>query len=308
VKNRKLWQVSVTVAREAEEATAALLERLFGQATAVYAADGAPVSVITVYTPQNTEQVTAKRAALQAGLKFLGTCGLEVTPARITVRKVRRDDWATSWKKYFKTIEVGASLLIRPSWSKRKPRPGQKVVTLDPGLSFGTGQHPTTAFCLEALVGTRQNGQAQAFLDIGTGSGILAIAAAKLGYAPVRAFDNDPTAVRVALANARKNRAIDQLHITRQDLTRLPATGRFCYDLICANLVHDLLIGEKTRILSRLRPGGNLVLAGILTCQFAEVRKAYEHAGLRLQRTRVEREWQSGVFEQGQVALFDHPE
>jgi ribosomal protein L11 methyltransferase len=296
MKSQGLWQVSVTVAREAEEAVAELLERLFGQSASVYSAEGATVSTATVYCRQKAEQVLSKRAALRAGLTFLSNCELNVAPGKITVRRVPREDWSTSWKKYFKTIEVGSTLLIRPSWSRRRARPGQGVVILDPGLSFGTGQHPTTAFCLAELAKTRKNGQAQSFLDMGTGSGILAIAAVKLGYQPVRAFDNDPIAVRIARANARKNRVADRLSITRQDLTQVPAQGRFQYDVICANLVHDLLIDEAGRVLNRLRPGGRLVLAGILTSQFWGVKAVYERLGLRMQRSRVEREWQSGVF------------
>jgi ribosomal protein L11 methyltransferase len=293
---KPLWQVSVTVARETEEAASALLERLFGQPASVYAAEERSVSVVTIYSQQPPAQVLAKREELQEGLKFIANCDLQTNPGTVLVRKVPREDWATSWKKYFKTIEVGSALLIRPSWSKRHARPGQSVVTLDPGLSFGTGQHPTTAFCLEELVRTRKSGQPQSFLDIGTGSGILSIAAVKLRYQPVRAFDNDPTAVRVARANARKNRIMSRLSITRQDLTQAPVTGRFQYDLICANLVHDLLIGQAERLLHRLKPGAKLVLAGILRSQFAEVRATYERAGLRMQRSRAQREWQSGCF------------
>ena len=138
---------------------------------------------------------------------------------------MRREDWAESWKRHFKPIEIGDALLVKPSWSKRRPRKNQAVVILDPGLSFGTGQHPTTAFCLREIVRlklakergrlarefkTRHHADEpsalQSFLDIGTGSGILAIAAAKLGYQPVHAFDFDAEAVRIARANARANR------------------------------------------------------------------------------------------------------
>src|SRR5262249_14377182 len=159
-------------------------------------------------------------------------CQLQLGPAKIVIKKVARDDWAQSWKKYFKVIEVGSALLIRPSWSKRRPRNGQALITLDPGLSFGTGQHPTTSFCLEQIVCSRRLGQAKSFLDIGTGSGILAIAAAKLGYAPVHAFDFDATAVRVAKANFRKNQVQPYIKISRADLTRIPLRSQQKYDLV----------------------------------------------------------------------------
>ncbi len=150
---------------------------------------------------------------------------------------MKREDWAESWKRHFKPIEIRVkarpsaarqsasqppSLLVKPSWSRRRAAKNQAVVILDPGLSFGTGQHPTTAFCLHEIARCRQPGTAQSFLDIGTGSGILAIAAAKLGYAPVQAFDFDPESVRVAGDNARKNRVTGRLKLTRGDLAKLP--------------------------------------------------------------------------------------
>lgn len=134
------------------------------------------------------------------------------------------------------------------------------------------------------------------FLDIGTGSGILAIAAAKLGYTPVRCFDFDPESVRVAKENAAQNGVAHLVKPVRQDLTKLPAASATRYDVVCANLIYDLLIAERERILARLRPDGVLVLAGILETQFARVTRAYQQAGMQLVATEVEKEWQSGAF------------
>ena len=171
---------------------------------------------------------------------------------------------------------------------------------LDPGLSFGTGNHPTTAFCLRALADARRPGSKQAFLDIGTGSGILAIAAAKLGYAPVRAVDFDPEAVRIARENARRNRV--QISITRRDITQWPAReGRENYGVVCANLTADLLLAESKQIVARLQPDGRLVLAGILRGQFPEIEKAYRRLGLRLAQGAVVNEWWSGMFAVGGI-------
>ena len=153
------------------------------------------------------------------------------------------------------------------------------MVVLDPGLSFGTGQHPTTAFCLRQLVARRRPGEAQSCLDIGTGSGILAIAAAKLGYAPVDAFDFDPEAVRIARANARRNGVAARIRFSRQDLTKLPRRSARKYSLVCANLISSLLLAERERILARLQPDGVLVVAGILKEEFAQVQ-----SGLRSRR------------------------
>jgi ribosomal protein L11 methyltransferase len=170
------------------------------------------------------------------------------------------------------------------------------LVVLDPGLSFGTGQHPTTEFCLREIVRCRKSGMHQLFLDIGTGSGILAIAAAKLGYKPVRAFDFDPEAVRVAQANASVNGVHKKIRIERGDVAKLPEKPKEQFDLVCANLISNLLIGERRKIAAQLKPGGTLVLAGILKAEFLEVQKEFESLGLKLVSARSKREWRSGSF------------
>jgi ribosomal protein L11 methyltransferase len=171
------------------------------------------------------------------------------------------------------------------------------VVVLDPGLSFGTGQHPTTRFCLECLVEARQGGLARSVLDIGTGSGILAIAAAKLGFAPVSGFDNDPDAVRIAQRNAARNRVAGKLRLTRQELAA--AKGLRPANVVCANLVSELLLAEKHRIRRLVRPGGILVLAGILNSQFKGVELAFTSIGFTLTRRQREGEWTSGALVRG---------
>jgi ribosomal protein L11 methyltransferase len=242
---------------------------------------------------------------MAARLAQIKKCGLKIGPGKITIAKVRREDWAESWKRHFKPIEIGDALLVKPSWSKRRPRKNQAVVILDPGLSFGTGQHPTTAFCLHQIVAavcdrrsrrSQSTAASKSFLDIGTGSGILAIAAAKLGYQPVHAFDFDVEAVRVARANARANHVRSSLKIEHGDVSKLPLCPARKYDLICANLISDLLIAEKCRIAAQLNRGGTLVLAGILKTEFPLVQKAFAQLGLKLVCRRIGKEWRSGSF------------
>jgi ribosomal protein L11 methyltransferase len=138
--------------------------------------------------------------------------------------------------------------------------------------------------------------RSRAFLDVGTGSGILAIAAAKLGYTPVHAFDYDPQSVRVAKANARTNHVARQIKLTRADLTKLPRRSANQYDVVCANLLADLLIAERDRLLARVKPDGVLVVAGILKGEFREVQSAYEAAGWALVASKAQKEWRSGTF------------
>jgi ribosomal protein L11 methyltransferase len=293
---RELWSVSVATSPEAEEAMAELLERTFGSSASSYTDLETGVTTVTVYLPHQPGWRVPAPAGFRAALELIRGRGLKVGRARVLVKRVRWEDWAESWKRHFKPLTIGSSLLIQPSWCRRRARPGQAMVVLDPGLSFGTGQHPTTGFCLRQLATRRRPGQAQSFLDLGTGSGILAIAAAKLGYAPVEALDFDADAVRIARTNARKNRVADRILFQQQDVTRLAHRSKTKYSVVCANLLTDLLLAERDRILARLDPAGVLVLAGILRTEFARVRRAYERAGVRLAASRTEREWRSGAF------------
>ncbi|MFM1769043.1 MAG: hypothetical protein RJA22_1572 [Verrucomicrobiota bacterium] len=297
MKRTPLWKISVPVTPDTEDAAAALLGDLLGTPASVYQDVRTGRAAASVYLDEPSHWTEAVRARLEAGLAGLVRGGLVRVAPRLRVERLRREDWAESWKRHFKPMEFGDALLVKPSWSRRRPRRTQQVVILDPGLSFGTGQHPTTRFCLEQVVNRRPApGDSRSLLDIGTGSGILAIAAAKLGYRPVEAFDFDPESVRVAAANARQNQVRRRLALACRDLTSLPKVVVQKHDVVCANLMADLLIQERDRILARLRPGGTLVLAGILTRQFAAVRQAYAKTGLRLIASRREMEWKSGAF------------
>lgn len=291
-----LRQIAVTVQPEADEEVATLLEREFGQTPASYHDLATGLTTVSVYWGLPAAEVAETRAVLRDGLREIAEGGLNVAPGRISIRKVPPQDWSESWKRHFRPMDLGPRLLVKPTWSRRLPRPGQSVVLLDPGLSFGTGQHATTRFCLEQVVALRKSGQSQSLLDAGMGSGILAIAAAKLGYAPIKAFDFDAEAVRIARENCVLNDVAAKVEVSEADLTRLPRRSREQFDVVCANLMYDLLIAERDRLLARLKPGGTLVLAGILETQFAQVETAFRAAGLRRLRARTDREWRSGSF------------
>ncbi len=295
-------QISIVTTWEAEEPISALLERIFNATPSIYSNIEQGHSVVTLYAKAPVRALKQRHAEIAHGFAELQEIGLNLGSAEIVVRKVPREDWSESWKKYFKTIEIGSALMIKPSWSKQRPKAGQAVVVLDPGLSFGTGQHATTSFCLREIVAAaRKAPRPLSLLDAGCGSGILAISAAKLGYRNVEAFDFDPVAVRIAQKNCRTNRVDQRVNTTRKDLTKIPLQSRKRFDVICANLISDLLISEKDRLLNRLAPDGTIVLAGILETEFGKVRAHYESAGLLLVRSKVEREWQSGSFRRDTV-------
>lgn len=297
-----LLQVSVTVPVEAEEPVAALLERLFGQAPALYTDEETLQTEASVFLEAARPFSARRRARLDRALARLHAAGWLPRRGRVRLRRVPHRHWAEAWKRHFRPLEIAGRLLVLPTWSRRRPRPGQVEVRLDPGLSFGTGQHPTTAFCLEQIVRLApepRGGPPRSLLDLGTGSGVLALAAAQLGYAPVEAFDLDPDAVRSARANAALNGLADRIRITRRDLRRLPPRPERQFDVVCANLLADLLLAERDRLTARVAPGGTLVLAGILVAEFRGVRAAYAAAGWRVVRARTVGEWRSGAFQRG---------
>ncbi|HEY4952465.1 MAG TPA: 50S ribosomal protein L11 methyltransferase [Verrucomicrobiae bacterium] len=295
MKNRPLWRVSVVTTLEAEDAVTELLGATLGRSASSYFNVETGASVVSVYASEKPLS-RAVGKEISTGLKRIRNCGLKIGAGKIRIAKIRREDWAESWKRHFQPIAIGDALLVKPSWSKKRPRKDQEVVILDPGLSFGTGQHATTSFCLGEIVKRRSPAGEKSLLDLGTGSGILAIAAAKLGYQPVQAIDFDPEAVRIARANARGNGVRNKIKIARGDVTKLSPRPQEQFDLVCANLISNLLIAERKRIVAQLRRGGFLVLAGILRSEFWEVQKAFAALGLQLFRCKIGKEWRSGSF------------
>lgn len=290
-----VWKISVATTPEAEEAVGELLSGHFRAPASSYTSLERPEAVVSVYLAKKPKKLAATRSTLRRRFKGLEECGLQPGSCAVTATRVTK--WAESWKHHFKPIDAGP-VLVRPGWSRRRPRPGQVEVVLDPGLAFGTGQHPTTAFCLRQLALSRRRDRPQSLLDLGTGSGILAIAGARLGYAPVVGLDFDPAAIRIAQANARRNKVNARLRLAKSDVRRLNRRPRRRFDLICANLLADLLIEQRDRILAQLKPGGLLLLAGILKMEFHKVQSAYQAAGMVLVTRRTEREWCSASFRQ----------
>jgi ribosomal protein L11 methyltransferase len=294
--NKNLWRLSVTTTFEAEDAVAELLGAIFSQSVSSHFNVQTQTSIVSVFGAQKIILSREGREKIREGLQKIKNCGLKIGAGKIKIAKVRREDWAESWKRHFKAIQIGDRLLVRPSWIKKHPRKNQAMVILDPGLSFGTGQHATTSFCLHEIARRQKIGTTQSFLDIGTGSGILAIAAAKLNFDRVRAFDFDPESVRIARANARMNQVGKKIKITREDVAKLSVRPKIKFDLVCANLISNLLIAERRRMVAQLNRGGILVLAGILKSEFSQVQTAFGDLGLKLIASKAEKEWRSGSF------------
>jgi len=301
VTTREAWvEIAVEIPAASEELVETLLGTRFGVSPAIYHNLKTGRSRVSIYLanprPGKGMFGTKVMSRLRLELRRWVGEGAITGPLRMRVAGVRKENWAESWKKHFKPFVAGGKLLVRPSWSIRRPRVGQVGVVLDPGLSFGTGQHATTRYCLEQIVSLRRPLAKQSFLDLGTGTGILAIAAAKLGYGPVEAMDFDPACVENAKANARRNRVEARVAVSWGDVQRLPLRPSRRFEVVCANLIDDLLVTQARRLAVRVAPGGDLVVAGILRRQFAAVRQALESYGLVFKHEKSEGEWTSGRF------------
>lgn len=250
------------------------------------------------------EAYDADRAAMELRARELAdlATSLDGRIHAAEVTTVAPEDWTEAWKRFFHTTRVSKRIIVHPSWEPIDAQPGDIVVDIDPGMSFGTGLHPTTRACLhylDALSADAPQHACQAVVDLGCGSGILAIAAAKLGYAAVTALDHDPQAVRVSRENLALNRLpADRVTVAAADvlLDVLP-TG----DLVVANILASVLIEAAPRIAATVRqsPHAALVLSGILDTQFEDVQRAYGDVGFRLRDSLLDGDWRTGCFARG---------
>lgn len=228
-------------------------------------------------------------AALTAFLNGLATVLPGYRPAPPTVSMIAEEDWASTWKEHFKPLPVGNRLLIIPSWEAPAAAETRQVITLDPGMAFGTGGHETTRLCLECLEQITANAAHPELpvLDLGTGSGILAIAAAKLGALRIDAVDIDPQAVLVAQENCRLNQVADAVSCSATPLEQLPDG----YRLILANILAEELVRMAPELTKRLLPGGWLVLSGILAEREQFVIDGFSSQPLNLEQSLSAGEW-----------------
>lgn len=291
-----LRQVAVATNALAEDAVCLALERVTAITPGIHTDVQTGAVTVSAFLELSDQRVPEVRRQVQEAMQGLQECDVDPAPARISIRKVPARDWAESWKRHFKPVSIGRKLLVKPTWNRKKPTQGQALVLLDPGLSFGTGQHATTRFCLQELVDARNGSQPQSLLDAGMGSGILALAGVALGFGPVEGFDFDPDCVRTARENAALNGMTSSVLFEQADVTRLPKRPVRRFDVVCANLMADLLIAEASRLSVRVTRGGRLILAGILTTQFPAVEDAFSKLGWTRLHDCVEREWRSGSF------------
>ena len=234
-------------------------------------------------------------AGARTALGHLQAFGLRPI-ADLTTRVVHEADWAQAWKAFFPVLHIGRRVVIRPTWRRHRRAAGEIVLALDPGMAFGTGLHPTTRLCLEGLErladaglltrGAARDGSARV-LDVGIGSGILAIAAGLFGAGELVGVDPDQIAVDASIANARRNRLAGRLNVRAGSLP----SGSGPFDIVCANLIASVLVALAPQLRDELRPGGSLLASGIFIDREPEVREAFAEVGLRVVHRSSEAEW-----------------
>lgn len=307
----KWMEVTVLTSQEAQEAASEVLYR--AGATGVVVEDSvAPILAgdLEDYTPcaepplllcevrliaylPFTESVIAVIESIRAEVAALAEFGLDVGKAEVVAAEVEDEDWATSWKQYYRPIPVGERLLVKPSWESTDPKwQDRLVIELDPGMAFGTGTHETTTMCLEIL--ERADLVGRRVVDVGSGSGILAIAAARLGATHVEALDYDPVAVRVASENVKRNGVSRIVNVQESDLLAA-VTGE--YDIIVANIIARIIIAALPQVSDRLKEGGIFIASGIIREKADQVAAELAAYGFSLLERRDSGEWVAFVAE-----------
>ncbi|MCP1132616.1 50S ribosomal protein L11 methyltransferase [Paenibacillus polysaccharolyticus] len=252
-------------------------------------------AVIKGYFSEGTD-MTALQAEVNPRIEELPDFGINVGEIRYETRTVDENDWATAWKQYFKPVRISERLTIKPTWEEYTPEsPDEKIIELDPGMAFGTGTHPTTTLCLRTLEKVIQGGEEM--IDVGTGSGILAIGAVHLGAKHVLALDLDPVAVTSAMENVELNKKQQQITVKESDLLSVlgsqdPALGvKLPVKIIVANILAEIILLFVDDVYNALESGGIYIVSGIWKNKEQVVHDALVASGFEVRAIEREEDW-----------------
>jgi len=282
--------LQVEIAAEIADAVANFLIEA-GASGVLTEADGTDATRTRLAAPVPAAAGPQAVTALERYLASLGELVPAARGATLATLPVPEVDWDALWRRHHRPVAVGRRLLVAPPWDVPRA-PGREVLVIEPGMAFGTGQHATTRGCLEAIESAVEAGGVRSALDVGTGSGVLAIALARLGVERVVALDVDPAVVPLARANLALNGAA-RVALLAGPLAAL--RGRF--DLVVANLLAEAIVAEAGALAGAVAPRGRLVLSGLLAEQLPAVRAA--HPGWRVVETRAEAGWRTLTLRRG---------
>jgi ribosomal protein L11 methyltransferase len=256
--------------------------------------------IVKAYLPFDI-RLENRIASLKTYIESLCQLFPELETAHFTTEMVVGHDWGEEWKKYFKPLRVSKNIVIKPTWERYTPAGRDIVIEIDPGMAFGTGQHPSTRMCLEAIEGILLKDRTiktWRVLDVGTGTGILGIACAKLGAEKVLCVDNDNKATDIALENVMINRVNDRVHIINCDVNTIHEP----FDLIVANLTAKMLIKFRTHFITLLEKGGYLVISGIIDQNRSDIESHFLDSPFIIDQVIAEKEWLCYVLRKGGAA------
>lgn len=289
-------KVDVTVASEATEALSSAMIELAPAGIQVNdtGEPSAPVSLttLTIYPPE-TASVEDIKAQLAVAIERIRSQGLKVDPVNIDISAISDENWAENYKQFFKPVRIGR-VLIKPSWEDVSASAEDVVVELDPGMAFGTGNHATTEGCLRFLQQEISGGES--VFDIGTGSGILAIAAVKLGAAKAIAIDNDPVAIKIAKENAQANGVADKIDFLIADFSEFAEVSA---KIVVANITGPLIIKFLPSIVAKVKGLRTLICSGATLEQKKAVVSALRDNGFAVKEVFEKLQWVTLVSDFG---------
>ena len=249
--------------------------------------------IIKTYLPMN-ENLPHKLEELRNELDYLRHNYYPAETFEIVLTKISEEDWANSWKAYYKPEKIGEKIVIKPSWEDYKSKAGELIIELDPGMAFGTGNHPTTSMCIKAL--ERYVKATDQVYDVGCGSGVLAISAALLGAKDVIAVDIDEVAVKVAQENVKLNQVQGTVKVLQGNLLDLVKEPG---DLVVANIIADIIISVCPDVIRVLKDSGYFIASGIIRDRKEDVLAAFAQANLKVVECIEEGEWVALVSTKG---------
>jgi len=262
--------------------------------------ESSSLETIQAYFPQNIRS-TKRMAGIQKYLLSLQEIFPDFPAPSLKTETISDPNWGEQWKKYFKPVRVSNNIIVKPTWERYAPSSRDIVIEIDPGMAFGTGQHPSTRMCIEALediIMKDRSVQEWKVLDVGCGTGILGITAAKLGAQDVICLDIDKKAIEIARENAAINQVEERLQIINKDVVTINEPR----NLIIANLTAKLLLSMSRHLTQLLLPEGYMIISGIIAQDISDIEKTFSAAQLINSKMITEKEWVCFVLKKNSAA------